>query len=99
MAESTPSGAEEAPRLLTLRELAAFLNVPKKTLYYWVSRREIPFLRIGPRHLRFDRGDVLRHFAEARPIPLRRPVVVTRSQGKALVFEKKSGRASPLRKE
>ena len=84
--------------LLTPCELAAFLNVPRKTIYYWVSRREIPVIRVGPKHLRFDRAAVLRHFAEARQTSLPASPVLTKSQKKASVFEK-AGRASLLRKE
>ena len=47
--------------LLTVEELASFLKVSPHTIYYWVSRSEIPTLRIG-KHLRFDRDRVLAHF-------------------------------------
>jgi excisionase family DNA binding protein len=49
-------------RLLNIDELARFLGVSRKTIYYWVGRAEIPFVRVG-RHLRFEPGPVLRHFA------------------------------------
>lgn len=42
-------------------ELAKRLQVPKQTVYHWVHRREIPYLKVG-RHLRFDYEDVLNHF-------------------------------------
>ncbi len=51
----------DAPVLLTVEELATFLKVSRHTIYYWVSRREIPVLHIG-KHLRFDRQSVLAHF-------------------------------------
>ena len=47
--------------LLTPREMAVQLHVPLKTLYYWVGRLEIPFLKVG-RHLRFRRDEVLQFF-------------------------------------
>ena len=49
------------PVLLTVDELAAFHKVSPHTIYYWVSRSEIPALRLG-KHLRFDRDRVLAHF-------------------------------------
>jgi excisionase family DNA binding protein len=49
--------------LLTLNQTAKLLNVSKKTLYYWVSRNEVPYLKIG-RHLRFKFNDVLDFFEE-----------------------------------
>lgn len=50
------------PILLTVDELSLFLKVSTHTIYYWVSRQEIPVLRLG-KHLRFDRERVLAHFA------------------------------------
>ena len=52
-----------ASPLSTPNELAALLKVSVKTIYYWVSRNEIPFIRIG-KHLRFHADDVLRSFVD-----------------------------------
>lgn len=49
--------------LLTLGQVSERLNVSRKTLYYWVSRNEVPYLRLG-RHLRFDLAAVLAFFEE-----------------------------------
>ena len=49
------------PVLLTVNELSTFLKVSPHTIYYWVSRSEIPAIRMG-KHLRFDRDTVLAHF-------------------------------------
>ena len=49
------------PSLLTVDDVAQFLKVSPNTIYYWVSRSEIPMLRIG-KHLRFDRDQILAHF-------------------------------------
>ena len=49
------------PELLTVTEIAQRLKVPVNTVYYWVSRREIPFLRMG-KHLRFVHAQVVEHF-------------------------------------
>lgn len=45
-------------RLLDLHEMASLLSVSPKTLYYWVSRREVPFTKVG-RHIRFNPREVL----------------------------------------
>ena len=41
--------------LLTVKELAEWLNTPIKTIYKWVSERKIPYLKLG-KLLRFDRA-------------------------------------------
>lgn len=43
--------------LLTIDQLAAWLNLPKATLYCWTHEKRIPFLKIGPR-VRFDRKQI-----------------------------------------
>ena len=48
---------------LTVRELATILKVPKGTVYYWISRNEIPYISIG-KHKRFDLQEVLSFFKE-----------------------------------
>ena len=42
--------------LLTYAGTSDFLGVKVGTLYSWVSRRAIPFVRLGPRVVRFDRA-------------------------------------------
>ena len=56
---ASEGSATGMPRLLTVRELAAFLGLHQKTIYDWSSRGELPCLRLGNR-LRFDPNDVLR---------------------------------------
>jgi len=46
-------------RLWTVREFARFLHVHEKTIYDWVSRGEVPCIRLGNR-LRFLPSDVSR---------------------------------------
>ena len=50
--------AKHAVNFLTLKEIAKVLNVPTYTIYYWVGRKEIPFVRVG-QHLRFILDDVV----------------------------------------
>jgi excisionase family DNA binding protein len=46
---------------VTADELGRLLKVPKATVYYWVSRGEIPVSRFG-KHLRFRAADVVESF-------------------------------------
>ena len=61
---------KQPAHFLTLKEIAGVLNVPSYTIYYWVGRNEIPFVRVG-RHLRFILDDVVEFFIvktkESRP--------------------------------
>ena len=50
-------------RLLPLNEMAALLSVSNRTLYYWVTRREVPFRKVG-KHIRFCPSEVLEFFKE-----------------------------------
>lgn len=52
-------GGTGMPRLLTVSDVAVFLQVHEKTVYDWVARGQIPCVRLGHR-LRFDPHDVLR---------------------------------------
>jgi excisionase family DNA binding protein len=49
--------------LLDIKEISELLKVPKQTIYYWVSRNEVPYLKIG-RHLRFFAEEVIAHFRD-----------------------------------
>ena len=53
----------EPMKLMTITEIAQVLSVSPKTIYYWVSRLEIPFIKVG-RHLRFNMEKTLAFFAE-----------------------------------
>ena len=52
---------QEAGHLFSVEELSLLLQVSEKTIYYWVGRHEIPFLKIG-RHVRFVATEVLESF-------------------------------------
>lgn len=43
--------------LATVEEIAPYLRVKVKTVYAWVSARQIPFIKIG-RVVRFDRNQI-----------------------------------------
>ncbi len=52
MAENNLSIAAQA-QLLTIEQAAEFLGYKKKYLYNLTSAKAIPFVRIGPRKIRF----------------------------------------------
>ena len=54
--------------ILTIEELAAYLKIPKSTLYKLVREGKIPSQKIG-RHWRFRKGAIDRWFEETRPEP------------------------------
>ena len=53
------------PSLWTVNEVAEFLNVRPVRIYELVYAREIPFTKIGRRHLRFDPA-AIRSWLDAR---------------------------------
>ena len=59
------SQARELP-LMTVRELAKYLNINESTVYKMVTRNEIPVVRLGPngRMLRFKWNDIELWIAE-----------------------------------
>ena len=59
----TQSHDQSFPRLLNVNETAALLSVSPKTVYYWVERREIPFIKVG-RHVRFKAHEVIGFFEQ-----------------------------------
>lgn len=48
-------------KYLSTKELARELNVPLATIYYWLSKNDIPHIKIGKHH-RFLLEDVLHYF-------------------------------------
>ncbi|MBP7583055.1 MAG: helix-turn-helix domain-containing protein [Spirochaetes bacterium] len=61
----------QARRTLSINEAAARYGFSKHTFYKMVSARRIPFLRIGPKIIRFDADALDRFFFEesaVRPI-------------------------------
>ncbi len=55
--DSSPVGTN--PDLLTAQEAAAYLRIPLGSLYVRISRKQIPFAKLG-RLLRFRRSDLER---------------------------------------
>jgi excisionase family DNA binding protein len=55
-----------ADRLLTVDELAAYLGLTRPALRQMIHRRQIPFIRLGERRIRFDLTDIDAWLAEQR---------------------------------
>lgn len=53
------------PRLLNVRELAAFRGIHEKTVYPWAERGELPCIRLGNR-IRFRVEDLDRWLAHRK---------------------------------
>lgn len=58
---------EKPGDVLTIEELAAYLKIPKSTLYKLVREGKIPSQKVG-RHGRFQRGAIDRWLEETRAI-------------------------------
>jgi excisionase family DNA binding protein len=56
----SPFTAEPLPAYLNKRQAAQQLGVTERTIDNWISRRLLPFLKIG-RSVRFDSADVRQH--------------------------------------
>jgi excisionase family DNA binding protein len=46
---------------LSPKELAKLVNVPVNTIYYWISKDKIPYIKMG-KHIRFSYDEVMEHF-------------------------------------
>lgn len=58
LAKTAPAPASRPKnRLLTAAELEAWLSIDRKTIYHYVKRRAIPYIRIQS-NVRFRRGEI-----------------------------------------
>lgn len=55
-----PNSSQEVT-LLNSKELAVKLGVPINTIYYWVSKSDIPYVKLG-KHNRFNYEEVIEYF-------------------------------------
>ncbi len=46
------------PKLLDVNELAEYLSLTPQAVRHMVYRRQVPFIRVGPRRLRFDPAEI-----------------------------------------
>lgn len=51
-------------KFLGPKELAKLLGVPVNTIYYWVSKKQIPVVKMG-KHNRFNYQEVLEFFKKS----------------------------------
>lgn len=52
------------------KQLAEMLGVKVATIYSWVSRRVVPYVRVGPRVVRFRRADIDKWLEERSVSPV-----------------------------
>jgi excisionase family DNA binding protein len=45
-------------KYLTINELSIYLNVSKPTIYVWIQKNLIPYIRINKRLIRFDKDKI-----------------------------------------
>jgi excisionase family DNA binding protein len=57
------------PQLMSVEDAARFLGVSRKTLYYWVECKRIPFIRVG-RMVFLNRVDILGWVARCKVEPV-----------------------------
>jgi len=58
-------------RLVNLNTLSEYLKIEQKTLYNWVSMRQIPYYKLS-RLLRFDLDEIDTWMAERKKAPIER---------------------------
>lgn len=63
--ERAVDGVSMAEGLLTVRELARYLQLNEKTVYEWVGEGRLPCIRLGNR-IRFAPNDITRWLASRK---------------------------------
>lgn len=56
----------QTPKLLTVDEVAELLSVSTNSVRQMVHRRQIPFIRIGSKRLRFDQDTIVNWIEDQR---------------------------------
>ena len=81
------NGENSLGSLVTPKDIASLLKVSAKTVYYWVRRNQIPFVRVG-RHIRFSSEEVLGYFyqrtEELKPSCVRAQLLVNKGDSRSL---------------
>ena len=54
-------------KTFNVKELSMMLGFTKHTIYDWVRKAKIPYLRVGNGHIRFDPIEVGRALRQERP--------------------------------
>lgn len=64
VAAATITDAGELPALLTVAQVARFLQVSVSVVYLWIEKELIPFRRLpGTRTIRIEKGELLEWLA------------------------------------
>jgi excisionase family DNA binding protein len=61
-----PSAAVAPPNLLDYKTAATRLGMPVGTLRVMVSRKQVPYIRLGPRMVKFDPDELARWIDQHR---------------------------------
>lgn len=64
-------GMKMYDEILLREEAAKMLKLPERTVDYYVSTGQIPFSRLGPRHVRFSRSRLMEWMAEREGVTYR----------------------------
>jgi len=56
-------------QLLTRSQVCKLLQIPLRTLEHWMSLNEIPYIRVGRRSVRFDKGRIEEWLRERANMP------------------------------
>ena len=70
-----PEKKPTVPTFLKYADASQLLDVKIGTLYAWVSRGVIPFVRLSPRVVRFRREDLDRWLGERSVRPVKPPTL------------------------
>ena len=65
----TDKAVSVCPTLISIDELATILRIHKGTIYNWVYRRKIPYVKVG-RLVRFDLNEIAKYLDGCRIGPL-----------------------------
>ncbi len=69
LAAETDKAVSVCPTLISIDELASMLRIHKGTIYNWVYRRKIPYVKVG-RLVRFDLNEITKYLDGCRISPL-----------------------------
>lgn len=48
----------------TVDDLAKELKVSKRKIFYWIEKRQIPFIKLDCRIIRFDPDEIKKHISK-----------------------------------
>jgi excisionase family DNA binding protein len=63
------TNTKQEKTLIDIKQLAEIVGVPVNTIYFWISRKRIPYIKAG-KHLRFHAHDVINHLKKNYVTPV-----------------------------